>query len=132
MRRGWRGAHRAGVETEPVDRSRRQVVHEDIRAGEQPLDDAARGRLLEIERQRLLRAIEPDEIAGQPLDGGVVVTGEIAALGALDLDHARAEIGELARRERRRHGLLDRHDDDPVERTRHQYERGRPRTCSAT
>ena len=37
-----------------------------------------------------------------------------AAVRALDLDDPRPEIGQLARRERRRHRLLDRHDRDPL------------------
>jgi hypothetical protein len=36
----------------------------------------------------------------------IVVAREIADFRAFDLDHPRAEVGELARSERRRDGLL--------------------------
>ena len=42
----------------------------------------------------------------------VVLAGEVAAVDALDLDDARAEIGEMAGGERRGHRLLDRDDRD--------------------
>jgi hypothetical protein len=71
--------------------------------------------VLEVERDGLLGAVEPDEVARQPVHGGVVVPGEVSPAGSLDLDDAGAEIGELAGRERRGDGLLARHDDDPVE-----------------
>ena len=78
----------------------------------------------EIEHQRFLAAVEPDEIGalasiraftpvlptssrGRQL---VVAAGEVA-LGPLDLDHARAGIGEAAGAHRRRHRLLERDDE---------------------
>ena len=73
-------------------------------------------RPLEIERQRFLRSIQPDEVAREALDAGVVAAREVAAVGPLDLDHARAEVGKLPRRERRSDGLLDRDDGDALQR----------------
>ena len=43
---------------------------------------SARARLLQIERQRFLRSIEPDEVARQALDGRVVRAREVAAVRA--------------------------------------------------
>jgi hypothetical protein len=63
-----------------------------------------------VERQAFFRAVEPDEIRGLALDGLIVVARKVADAGALDLDHARAEIGELARREWRRDRLLERYN----------------------
>ena len=37
----------------------------------------------------------------------VVVAGEIAGAWPLDLDHARAQISQMARAERTGHGLLE-------------------------
>jgi acyl-CoA dehydrogenase len=48
----------------------------------------------------------------------VVVAREVAPVRPLDLDHARAEVGQLARRERRPDRLLHRHDQDALQRQR--------------
>src|SRR6478672_8518137 len=112
----------------------REILNEDVRALEQPLENGRAGRVLEIERQRLLRPIQPDEIAGESLDPGVVAAGEIAAVRPFDLDHPRPEIGELPGGERSGHRLLHRYDGDVFQRQHCclQYDRGSPRTCSAT
>ena len=46
----------------------RQVLHEDVGALEQLLKDVACGRVLEINRQRFLRSVQPDEMCGQSFD----------------------------------------------------------------
>ena len=56
---------------------------------------------------------------------------EVAGSRSLDLDDASLEIREMSRGERTRDGLLDGNDGDVRERL-HQYERGSPRTRSAT
>src|SRR5579883_1685693 len=87
-----------------------------------PCDHAVKERavlgILDIEHDRLLAAIEPDEIAALSARGAVVGAGEIA-LGPLDLDDARAGIGQAATAERRRHRLLQCDDEKPVERAAH-------------
>ena len=94
---------------------------------------SAAPRMLEVERQAFLRAVGPDEVRGQAAHALVVAAREVADAGALDLDHARAEVGELARAERRRDRVLERDDGDAIERScAHQNDRGRPSTCSAT
>src|SRR3989338_4181438 len=45
-----------------------------------------------------------------PQDSLVIAACKVAHLRTLDLDHARAEIGELPRRERRSDGLFERDD----------------------
>ena len=65
----------------------------------------------------------------------VVGAREVAAARALDLDHARAEVGELARAERRRDRVFQRDDGDAIQRSHvrlHQKDRGSPSRCSAT
>jgi hypothetical protein len=91
-------------------------VHEHVRAAEQLVQDPLSGGLLDVERQRLLRPVQPHEVAGLAQHGGVVVPGEVAAFGALDLDHAGAEVGELAGRVGRGDGLLQADHGDPVQR----------------
>ena len=78
---------------------------------EQATQHVGRFRPLEIERQRFLRPVDPDEVTGQALDRAVVAAREVAAARPLDLDDPRAEIGELAAGKRRGHRLLDRDDE---------------------
>ena len=87
-------------------------------------------RPFQIQRQGFLGSVEPHKVAGLPSHDGIVAAREISDLGALDLDHARAQIRQLPRGERRGDGLLQGHDRDSRER-QHQYDLGRPRTCSA-
>ena len=94
------------VEAEPLDRAGRQVLDEDIGPLQQLRQDLLTGRGLQVERQRLLRAVGPGEVAAQPEGGGVIVAGEVAAAGPLDLDDAGAEVGQMARGQRRRDRLL--------------------------
>src|SRR5262249_50731108 len=61
----------------------------------------------EIEHDRLLAAIEPDEIGALAVDDMIVVACEIA-LGSFDLDHARTGVSKTAGALRRCHGLLKR------------------------
>src|SRR5690606_27152190 len=49
-------------------------------------------------------------------DALVIAPGEITGAGPLDLDHAGAEISQLARAERRRNGMFEAHHGDTVER----------------
>src|ERR1700722_18312602 len=85
----------------------------------------------QIEHDRFLAAIEPDEIAALAVHEVVVAAREIA-LRPLDLDDARAGIGEPATAHRRRDRLFERDDEKPGERERlTQYDLGSPSTCSA-
>jgi hypothetical protein len=74
-------------------------------------------RMLDVEREALLRAIGPDEMRRETVDALVVAAREIADAGPLDLDHPRAEIGELARGERRGDRVLERDDGDSFQRS---------------
>ena len=65
------------------------------------------------------------------MHASVVGAREIAHARALDLDHARAQVGQLAGAERRRDRVLQRDDGDAFERS-HQKLLGSPSTCSAT
>jgi len=49
-----------------------------------------------IERQRFFRAVQPDEMAREPMPGGVVASGDVTIHRSLDLDDARSQIGGLA------------------------------------
>src|SRR5215208_4020749 len=84
------------AEAEPPGRARREVLDEDVG----PFDNAGQYLfgpvLLEIQGQRLLGAVEPDEVACKALYGSVVSAGEVPHFWTFDLYDARAEVGELA------------------------------------
>ncbi len=98
--------------------ARREVLHQHVGAGQQLLQQRQRLGLLEIEAEALLGTIGPDEVRRQAVDPLVVTAGEIADAGAFDLDHPRAEIGQLAGAEGRGDGVLQADHGDAVERAR--------------
>src|SRR6185295_2736989 len=87
-------------------------------------------RLGQVEDNRLLAAVKPDEVGALAVRERVVSAREIT-LRPLDLDHARARVREAARAGRRRDRLFERDDEKAFKREGHQYDRGKPRTCSA-
>jgi len=110
-------AKRRVGEAQPDGGAGREVLHEHVRPFKQPGEHVLRLRMLDVQREALLRAIGPHEMRGQASDPLVIVAGEVAAAGALDLDHAGAEIGELARAERRRNRVFEGHDGDAIKRS---------------
>src|ERR1700741_5258503 len=104
------------AEAQALHRARRQVVKKHVCLLEQPREDPLRLGMLHVEREALLRAVHPHEVGREPLDRPVIRAGRIAALRALDLDHPRAELRELARRERPGDHLLERNHRDALER----------------
>jgi len=69
-------------------------------------DDCGRRWVLQIECQAFFGAVEPDMMGRYSTHSFFLATREVAHAGPLNLDDPRAEIGELARRKRRRDGLL--------------------------
>ena len=91
----------------------REVLHHHVGLLEhQALEHLGGFGVLDVERQALLRAVGPDEVRGQAAHARVVAAREVADAGALDLDDAGAEVGELARRERRGDRVLERDDGE--------------------
>src|SRR6185503_21184575 len=104
------------TQTKPLRGAWREVLHEHIRPFQQAMQYRAGLPVLEIEREALLRPVAPYEMRTQATHAFVVGAREVARAGTLDLDHPGAEIGELARAERRRNGVLERHDPHTVQR----------------
>src|SRR6202008_1163450 len=93
-----------------------QVLHDDVGVLEhQSVQDRLRLGMLYIERQAFLAAVGPHEVRCQPTHALVVSAREVADAGSLDLDDACAEVGELARRERRSDRVLERDDGNAGE-----------------
>ena len=67
--------------------TRGQVLHEHVRTVDEAGQDGPASGVFEVQAERLLAAVEPDEVAGQALDRGVVVPGEVTRARSLDLDH---------------------------------------------
>lgn len=99
-------------EAEALDGAGGEVLDEDIGLGEQGVKDLLALRVLEVEGEALLVAIEPDEVARHSVDRRIVAAREIAGARPFDLDHPGPEVRELPRGERRRHGLLTADDGD--------------------
>src|SRR5688500_13015885 len=97
--------------------ARAEVVHEDVRACDQSRKNVLPRWMLDVQGEAFLGAVHPHEMRGKAVDGAVVGARRVAAVRALDLDHTRAELGELARRERPGDDLLERHDGDAVKRS---------------
>ena len=99
-------------EAQARGRAGREVLHQHVGLLEQAIQDLRRARVLQIEREAFLGAVGPHEVRSQAAHALVVAAREVAHAGTLDLDDARAEVGELARAERRRDGVLERDDCD--------------------
>ena len=110
MSRGWRSAQVLHGKAELGQRAGLQVLHEHVGLGEDRLEQPSVLGPGQVRDHRLLAAVEPDEMRALPVDDGVVVAREIA-LGALELDHPRARVRQLAARERRGHRLVQREDE---------------------
>src|SRR5437763_15801474 len=110
------GRERFVGETESRGRAGCEILHEDVGLAEETRENCTGFTMLDVERQAFLRAIGPDELRREPAHALVVAAREIAAAGTLDLDDARAEVGELARAEWPRDRVLERDDGDAIER----------------
>ena len=97
---GLHRRQRRPVAAQPRDHSWDEVLHRDVGAAREVLHHLARGRMAQIEGHALLAGIDAREV------GALVVAALlelemrpahlVALAGTLDLDHARAEIGEQA------------------------------------
>src|SRR5690606_5445550 len=106
------------AEARALRRTDREVLDPDVRLRQQPVQQGGVGRVLDVDGERLLAPVQPDEIGAEAVDIVVVIPGEVAVL-PLQLDHARARVGEPAAEEGSGHGLLERDDENAVESTGH-------------
>src|SRR5260221_9002523 len=99
------GAQFGCSETGAPGGARREVLHEHIGARDDARQQRLICRILDVEGERLLASVEPEEIGALPMRDAVVAAREIT-LGPLDLDDPRAGIGEAGSAERRRYCLF--------------------------
>jgi hypothetical protein len=116
---GERRLEGRGVEAEGPRRVGRDVVDEDVGPFEEGVEHPASGGGLHVELDGLLAPVEPDEHGAQPGDLRVVVAGEVAGTGPLDLDHPGPEVGQLPGGEGSGDRLLEGDDEDALERCGH-------------
>ncbi|CAH0301155.1 hypothetical protein SRABI70_04374 [Pseudomonas sp. Bi70] len=95
--------------------ARREVLHQHVGLGQQVVEHLTGTVLFEVEGQAFLGAVGPHEVRGQTIDPLVVTAGEVAAAGALDLDHPGAHVGELTGAEWRRNGVFQADHGDAVQ-----------------
>jgi hypothetical protein len=110
------GQQAGRAQPEAFGRAGRQVLHEHVGPGQQRGHDRAAVVALHVELDRLLAPVQPDEVAGLAEHRRVVAAGEVAGPGPLDLDHPGAQVSQLPGRERCRDRLLQRHDQQAVQR----------------
>ena len=68
-------------------------------------------RVLDIQRDRLLAAIQPSEIGAFAVCGPVITAREITCALTFDLDYTRAGIGQPGRAKRCGNRLFERNDE---------------------
>ena len=119
--RRMRGAERLPRQPHARRRTGRQVLHQHIGLAQQLHQRGQCRRLLEVQRQALLGTVGPDKVRGLSLDARVVGARKVPATGTLDLDHARAKVGQLARAEGRGDGVFQGDDGDTVEGSGHKF-----------
>src|SRR5258706_8015474 len=128
---------RLEAQSESRSRAGRKVLDQHVRFLEQRLQHLLRLRMLDVKAQALLGAVSPHEVRGHAVDPLVVSAREVAGAGPLDLDHARAKVGELAGAEGRSGRMLQRDGRNAGQGAGHsgyscQKGRGKPSPCSVT
>src|SRR5439155_27240784 len=101
-----------------------EVLHDHVRFLRQLRKEPAPTLRFEVQGQAALVAVEAKEVAALDLalvvlDHGRRAAGRVAALGSLDLEHARTLVGEHHRAVRAGDLYLKREDPNPIERFAH-------------
>ena len=132
-------AHRGVVEPEPIDRPRAHVVHERVRAREEPHHGLQAAGVLQIEHDAALVAVVGEEDGPhRVVDRRRAGAAHRVPAGCFDLDHVRAQVPEHLGRDGTEQDGGEIDDPHPREGaggfTRgfsHQYDLGSPSTRSA-
>src|SRR5262245_32583140 len=78
----------------PFERARAKVLDEDVGVRDEPIEHGAPVRMLEVERDALLVAIDAQVVRALALDERRSPRSRVvAAFGMLDLDYARTHVG---------------------------------------
>ena len=83
------------VEPDSGQRPRREILDEDVALRDEPIEDRAPFGPLEVERDALLVPVDAEEVRALAFEKRRAPAARVVALaGLLDLDHARAHVGE--------------------------------------
>ena len=93
IRRGFSRSQRARRQSRPRRRAGREVLHEDVGLFQHAPQQRGVVGGFDVEGQRFLAAIEPDEIGALAMRDLVVFSRQVAAL-AFDLYDPRPRVGE--------------------------------------
>ena len=104
------------IESEAACRARREVLDEHIGLAQQAFEHPGGVRMLEIESEALLGAVQPDEMRGLPQHGLIVMPGKVPGAWSFDLDDACTQISQLARGKGSCYGLLQRNNRHAMQR----------------
>jgi hypothetical protein len=98
---GLHRRERGVVASELRDDAGQEILDDDVGGPRQVEQDLARLRMREVEREARLARVDPDEVRGLVSPSrfhlGVAAPRVVAFARALDLDHARAQVGEQSR-----------------------------------
>jgi hypothetical protein len=86
--------HGRVVEPEPRERARPEVLEHDVGAGDQPARHVEVVGVLEVQGDRPLVAVDPEEVGRDPVAHRGLPRAGVVALGALDLDHLGAQVAQ--------------------------------------
>ena len=111
--------HRLIVEAKPLDDTGAEILDQHVGPGQQCLQRRKIGRVLQVNREAFLGAVDRMENRRIPADfriAEIKPAGEVAAIGTLDLDDTGAEIHQPQRSVGARQELA--HIDDEQARQR--------------
>jgi hypothetical protein len=119
-----RRAHRVVADAEPVEHARAEGLQHDVVLAHEAEQHVASLRLLEIEPDRALVAVQREKERGLRALVGALVKGwrppdVVAAAGVLDLEHVGAVVGEQQRAEAPGQQAAEIENADAVERSCH-------------
>src|SRR5688572_21034163 len=104
-------------EPHPIERAGREVLHQHVAGLDQPLDDFLALRMLRIDGDRPLVAVEHREVQRiDALDVAQLRAGDVAGARTLHLDAIRAHVAEQLRAGRTRLHVREVKDANAVER----------------
>ncbi len=109
------------IEAEPRHHARPELFDHHVGLFEQRHDLGLVGRVLEVEREGLLAAVEHREVDAVGAPARLVDPHLLALTRPLDLDHFRAGLGEEQARHRAGQQRREIEDEDSVERSRHYF-----------
>ena len=90
-----------------------QVLDQHVRLGQKLMQDVQSLILFQIQTQAFFGSVDPDKMGCHPLGPRVITAGKVPNFWAFNLDHTRAQIGQLPRGKGRCDGMFQGNDSNP-------------------